>query len=81
MVIFQGIFFLLLGTGLLAIDYFALHNGWLPCGSNGVRKLVFRKNEQPFGFWFMFIVYGAAGISLVIFSLRLLAGYAEPLPL
>lgn len=29
----------------------------------------------------MFVVYGAGGLWLAIFALRLLAGHAEPLPL
>ena len=29
----------------------------------------------------MFLVYGVAGIALIVFALRLLTGSAEPLPL
>lgn len=81
MATFQGIFFLIMGIGLLLIDYRALTIGTLPCGSKWMKKQEFDKIEQPVGFWFMFIAYGGAGIWLVIFSLRLLAGNANPLPL
>jgi hypothetical protein len=82
MAIFEGLFFLVLGIGLLLIDYRALTNGMLPCGANGFKgRLEFTKTEQPAGFWLMFAVYGGAGIWLVIYSLLLLAGDAKPLPL
>lgn len=82
MAIFQGILFLAFGIGLLLIDWRSLKTGWLPCGPNGFKgRLEFKRDEQPFGYWLMFVLYGAGGISLAIFSLRLLAGVAEPLPL
>lgn len=82
MVIFQGVFFLVLGGGLLLLDYQSLTTGWLPCGSNGFKgRLEFHRSERPFAYWLMFAVYGAGGFWLLIFSLRLLAGAAEPLPL
>lgn len=82
MAIFQGVFFLVLGGGLLLMDYQSLTTGWLPCGSNGFKgRLEFHRNERPFAYWLMFAVYGAGGFWLLIFSLRLLAGAAEPLPL
>ena len=77
MALAQGLLFLLFGIGLLAVDYRALSTGWLPCGPKGLRA----RGEQPFGFWLMFVVYGAGGLWLAIFALRLLAGHAEPLPL
>jgi len=82
MSIFQGLLFLLFGAGLLLVDYRALRSGWLPCGPNGLKgSLEFRKNEQPAGFWVMFVLYGGVGLWLLVFALRLLAGQAEPLPL
>ncbi len=82
MTIFQGLLFLFFGVGLLWVDYRALHSGWLPCGPNGFKgRLEFRKDERPAGFWIMFVLYGAGGLWLLVFSLRLLAGQAEPLPL
>jgi hypothetical protein len=57
-------------------------SGWLPCGPKGFSgRLEFRRNEQPTLFWLMFLVYGVAGIALIVFALRLLTGSAEPLPL
>lgn len=81
MIAFQGILFLFFGVGLLLMDYRALSSGWLPCGPKGLKgRLEFKKNAQPVGFWLMFILYGAAGIWLVIFALRLFAGQVDPLP-
>lgn len=45
------------GAGLLLVDYSALRSGWLFCGPNVFKgRLEFRKNEQPFGVWLMFIL-------------------------
>lgn len=82
MAIFQGLLFLLLGLGVLAVDYRSLARGWLPFGPRGLSgRLEFRRDEQPLGYWFAFALYGAGGIALVVFALRLLAGSATPLPL
>jgi len=82
MSVIQGLLFLFFGAGLLWVDYRALRIGWLPCGPNGLRgRLEFRRDEQPAGFWVMFVVYGVGGLWLLVFALRLLAGQAEPLPL
>jgi hypothetical protein len=82
MAIFQGLLFLFFGVGLLLVDYQSLRSGWLPCGPNGLKgRLEFRKNEQPVGFWLMFVLYGAGGIWLLVFALGLLTGQAEPLSL
>lgn len=81
MATFQGLLFLVLGVGLLLVDYRALSSGWLPCGPNGFKgRLEFRKAEQPVRFWLMFILYGATGLWLVIFAVQLFAGQAAPLP-
>jgi hypothetical protein len=82
MAIFQGALFLILGLGLLIVDYRSLDTGWLPCGPKGLKgRLEFRRDRQPIGFWLMFIGYGIGGLWLFSFSLRLLVGQAEPLPL
>lgn len=79
---FQAIFFLLLGLGLLLVDFQSLRRGWLPCGPNGLQgRLEFHRDRQPIRYWLMFLVYGGAGIALVLFALRLLMGATEPLPL
>lgn len=79
---FQAIFFLLLGLGLLLLDFQSLRRGWLPCGPNGLQgRLEFHRDRQPVCYWLMFLVYGGAGIALVLFALRLLMGAADPLPL
>jgi hypothetical protein len=46
MALFQGLFFFLLGIGLLLIDYQSLTKGWLPCGPKGFSgRLEFRKDS------------------------------------
>lgn len=81
MAVFQGLLFLFFGVGLLLVDYQSLSRGWLPCGPKGFSgRLEFRRHEQPFLFWLMFVVYGAAGIALIVFAVRLLLGSAAPLP-
>ena len=82
MAIFQGVLFLFFGVGLLVVDYQSLSRGWLPCGPKGLAgRLEFRKDEQPVRYWVTFSLYGAAGLFLTIFALRLLGGTATPLPL
>ena len=82
MALVQGLLFLFFGVGLLVVDYRALSTGWLPCGPKGPKgRLEFDRHKQPLGFWLMFLVYGAGGLWLAVFALRLLAGHAEPLPL
>ncbi len=82
MAIFQGLLFLFFAAGLLLVDYQALRSGWLSCGPNGFKgRLEFRKDERPVGFWLMFVLYGAGGLWLLVFALRLLVGQVEPLPL
>lgn len=82
MVLFQGVFFLIMGIGLLLIVRQSLSTGWLPYGPNGLRgRVEFRRRDQPFRYSMMFSGYSAAGIWLAIFALRLLFGNAQPLPL
>lgn len=82
MAIFQSLLFLVFGLGLLLMDWRSLKSGSLPCGPNGLQgRLEFTRDNQPFGYWVMFVLYGGAGIALVVFSIRLLAGLATPLPL
>ncbi|MGH8797652.1 MAG: hypothetical protein ACREXI_11380 [Caldimonas sp.] len=82
MAVFQGLIFLVFGSGLLWVDWQSLSRGWLPCGPKGLDgRVEFRRNEQPVLFWLMFLLYGGAGLALLTFSLRLLIGSATPLPL
>ena len=82
MVLFQGLLFLSFGAGLLLVDYRALSLGWLPCGPNWLKgRLEFRRSEQPVRFWIMFAGYAIAGMWLLSFAVRLLAGRVAPLPL
>jgi len=82
MATFQGVLFLFFGVGLLLVDVRSLRSGWLPFGSKGFGgRLEFRRQEQAVGYWLMFFLYGAAGLWLGLFALRLLTGNAAPLPL
>ncbi len=82
MAFFQGVIFLFFGMGLLLLDFQSLKKGWLPCGPNGLKgRLEFSKSDQPILFWLMFVGYGIVALWLIVFALRLFAGYAEPLPL
>lgn len=79
---FQGLLFLVFGLGLLVIDYRSLAKGWLPFGPNGLKgRLEFRRAEQPGLYWLAFTAYLVFGLLLTLFALRLLVGWAEPLPL
>jgi len=82
MVLFQGLFFLVAGIGIVLVALQGLSRGWLPNGPNGFKRGtgVFR-SEQPLGFWFFFAIYFGGGVAVAIYALRLLFGDAEPLPL
>lgn len=82
MEMFQGLFFLLLGAGLLLMACRSLSTGWLPCGPNGFKgRLELRRDTQAAGYWLLFVAYSGGGLWLVVFALRLLLGTSEPLPL
>ena len=82
MALFQGIFFLILGLGLLGVAYQSLARGWLPFGSNGFKgRLEWRRDEQPGLFWLAWAMYAAAGLAMALFALGLLLGVGTPLPL
>jgi len=82
MTIFQGVLFLFFGVGLLIVNYRALSSGWLPCGPNGLKgRLEVQRQIHPLAFWLVFVVYTAGGLALMIYAIRLLAGWALPLPL
>lgn len=82
MALFQGIFFLILGLGLLGLAYQSLARGWLPFGSNGFKgRLEWRRDEQPGLFWLALAMYATAGLVMAVFALGLLLGVSTPLPL
>jgi len=82
MALFQGIFFLVLGLGLLGVAYQSLARGWLPFGSNGLKgRLEWRRKEQPALFWLAWALYAAAGLVMAVFALGLMLGVSTPLPL
>jgi hypothetical protein len=80
--VIQAAFFLIFGFGLLGVCYQSLSRGSLPCGPNGLRgRTEFRRRDQPLLYWMMFAVYGAGGLWLIVYALRLLSGTTTPLPL
>ena len=82
MALFQGIFFLILGLGLLGVAYQSLARGWLPFGSNGFKgRLERRRDEQPGLFWLAWAMYATAGLVMAVFALGLLLGESTSLPL
>ena len=82
MAVFQGFFFLILGVGIALVLYQSLSRGWLPCGPNGFKgRLEIHRDRHPAWFWLLFSLYTVACVLLVVFALRLLTGYATPLPL
>lgn len=82
MVFFQGLLLLVLGVGVLVIDYRSLSNGWLPGGSNGLKgRLEVRRDEHPAGYWALFAIYLMLGLLATVTALRIWAGNLPPLPL
>lgn len=80
--LFQGLLFMFLGVSLVVVDFRSLSSGWLPCGPDWLKgQLVFRRDESPFAYWLMLVVYGVAGFALAIYALAVLLGNAAPLPL
>ena len=78
----QGLFFIVMGLGLALVALQGVKKGWLPNGPNGFKKGEgVRRDGQPIGFWFFFLIYFCGGSALAIYALRLLAGGAAPLPL
>lgn len=81
MVLFQGLFFLVLGVGVVLVALQGASRGWLPNGPNGFKKSKgVTRATQPLGFWFFFAMYFCGGTALTIYALRMLFGSAEPLP-
>lgn len=82
MIIFQGVLFMFFGMGLLVVNYRALDIGWLPCGPNGFKgRLEVHRQTHPLWFWLLFSVYAVGGLALIVYAVRLFAGWALPLPL
>ncbi|HEX6993393.1 MAG TPA: hypothetical protein VF339_04525 [Gammaproteobacteria bacterium] len=82
MALFQGVLFLALGYGLLAVVYRSLAHGWLPFGVNGFKgRLELRMDEQPFKYWAAFTFYCAFGVWCIFLAFGVLTGAFEPLPL
>jgi hypothetical protein len=77
----QGIFFLVMGAGLVLVALQGIARGWLPNGPKGFKRGEgVSREEQPVGFWLFFLLYSAGGCSVAIYALRLLFGDAAPLP-
>lgn len=79
MALLQGAIFLFFGVGLMVIDYRALRDGSIPVWGLGETRA--HRGGRPVRFWLAFVLYGAGGVVLTIYALRLLAGLNAPLPL
>lgn len=78
----EGWFLLVLGLGVTAVAVQGLFRGWLPNGPNGFKAGEgVSRERQPIGFWLFFSLYFAGGLWVAIHALRILLGYAAPLPL
>ena len=79
---FQGLFFLVMGVGIVLVALQGLSRGWLPNGPNGFKRGAgVSRERQPAGFWFFFVLYFGGGAALSVYALRLLFGGASPLPM
>jgi hypothetical protein len=82
MVWFQGIFFLVLGMGLVVIACNSRRTGWLPYGPRRFgRDIAVWRDERPLLYWALFTGYNLAGLWMAAFALRVLTGVVQPLPL
>lgn len=82
MALFQGVFFLVLGVGIVLIVYRSPSRGWLPMGPKGIAgRLEIRRDRAWLLFWALYLLYGAVGLWMLSFALRLFMGTVEPLPL
>jgi len=82
MALFQGLFFSVIGIGVLAITYQSLGRGWLPCGPNGFRgRVEVQRRTQPIAYWGLFAAYTLFALWVLNFGVGILFGTMEPLPL
>jgi hypothetical protein len=82
MVFFQGLFFLVLGVGLVLIAWNSRRTGWLPYGPRRFgRDIAVWRHDRPIFYWILFFGYNMAGLWMTVFALRVLVGVAQPLPL
>ena len=82
MALFQSLFFLVFGVGLVLVALQGAKRGWLPNGPNGFKQGEgVRKSDSPVAFWFFFSLYCGGGVVLAIYALRLIFGSAASLPL
>jgi hypothetical protein len=82
MAVFQGLFFSVIGLGLLAVVYQSLGRGWLPCGPNGLRgRVEVQRGTQPVAYWLLFVSYTLFGLWVLRYGTGILFGTIAPLPL
>lgn len=73
---FMGLLFLIMGVGLVLVAWQGLSKGWLPNGPNGYKQGTgVKKDENPVGFWIMFIIYAGGGAYVTVLALQTLAGH------
>ncbi|MCC5868134.1 MAG: hypothetical protein JJU27_06445 [Gammaproteobacteria bacterium] len=82
MVLFQGLFFSVIGLGLLAVSYQSLGRGWLPCGPNGFRgRVEVQRRTQPVAYWTLLAGYTLFALWVLRYGVGILFGTMDPLPL
>lgn len=78
---FQGLFLLILGVGLLVVDWRSLTSGRLPFGSGLGGRNTIDRASNAFGYWCVFVFYLAFGSWIVWLALGILSGHRPPLPI
>jgi len=82
MVLFQGLFFSVIGLGLLAVSYQSLGRGWLPYGPNGFRgRVEVQRRTQPVAYWTLLAGYTLFALWVLRYGVGILFGTMDPLPL
>jgi hypothetical protein len=62
---------LLMGLGVVAIAFNGVRVGHLPNGPNGLRQGEgVRRDDNPVGFWFFFLLYLGLGGTAIVYGLR-----------
>jgi hypothetical protein len=63
------------GIGLVLVALQGAVRGWLPMGSNGLRRGAgATRAGQPVLFWLLFLLYLGGGVALTIYAVRPLRG-------
>jgi len=67
----KGLLILIMGIGMIAVAVQGAVRGWLPNGPKGFQEGEgVRREDQPIGFWFFFLLYIGLGVSAAVYALR-----------